>query len=243
MNKRSYCRHLFTRSKWDGVYDSGIYHSLSYRTIFSKPSSHLLKICSLIIALITVVVGCAGTNYLKNKKSEELENIWLTSLPSTRRHIVQALEERKAVDSLKRCLVLSGAGTSGRRNYYTVNDIKVLVESLGRLKDPSSLDVIMFVNDQGNKDLKLAILKAYNEIGQLRSDSQVVNYLKDMDQNIRWQALDVIEHIGSMDNLELIGAWLVLWLLHPSLLLFCLLPYHHHNAQILPLPVQAVDTV
>ena len=96
-----------------------------------------------IISIFTLLIGCASTNYLKSKNSEDLEKIWLNNTPSTRHHIVQLLEDRKAVDSLKRCLVLSGAGVSGRRNNYTIEDVKVLVESLGRLKDPSSIDIIM----------------------------------------------------------------------------------------------------
>jgi len=158
----------------------------------------------LAVILALAVAGCVTPGAIREMSSQELEEKWRTSPAGTRMAIVEELEQRKAVDALVGCLTRTGSGIMVKRTGVSVDDIIVLVRALGRVGEgnPYALDAVLYVNDMGDKDLELALLDAYAGLKGERPAQAVLQYLRDEDQEVRWQALDTLEKLNASADLE-----------------------------------------
>ena len=178
-----------------------------------------------IICISFLVLNCAPTRYdlskgeIKNE-IEELINSWATNdNHNTRKKIIHELERRKAVDALITCNYTALSFQSYIQPYniyqpdmskpipstFIIEDVIVVVQALGRLKDPSAIESLVYVaRRSSNKQLKLAVLQAYNEINDLRVISPISELLDEEDQEIRLQAIDTLGQFNTDESLETI---------------------------------------
>lgn len=158
---------------------------------------------AVVVLLISVMVaGCVTTGAMREMSAQELEEAWRTSQERTRTAIVEELERRKAVDALLGCLTRTGSGVMTRRTGFTRYDIEQLLLALGRIGDPRAREGVLYVNDMGDKDLKLALLEAYAGLGGERCGKASLQYLRDGEQEVRWQALHALETLGTREHVD-----------------------------------------
>ena len=174
------------------------------------------------IALGFLTFNCAPTKYelgnkeLGHKNLEELKDLWLKSNSlSTRIEVVQELESRKATDALTLCLSYAKHSLMGPKHRpdrartdvykFKLKEFLIIVEALGRLKDPGALASLADVGlHVPNKKLKLAVLQAYKEIDNPKAVLLTTGFLSDADHEVRWQALDTLSHFKGPDSMEAI---------------------------------------
>ena len=170
-----------------------------------NPYHMALRIAGLAILLALGAAGCVTTGAMKEMTTAELEETWRTSrVGTTRMAIVEELESRKAVDALVGCLTLTGFGNMSLRMGYTIDDFEAIILALGRVGagNPKARDAVCHVNDMGDKDLQLALLKAFAGVGGERAAKTSLQYLENEEQEVRWQALDTLEKLGASGVLE-----------------------------------------
>jgi hypothetical protein len=152
------------------------------------------------LLLAVLIAGCVTTGAMREMSAQELEEAWRTSQERTRAAIVEELERREAVDALVGCLTRTGSGVMTRRTGFTKHDIVAILEALGRIGDPRALERVLYVNDMGDKEVKLALLEAYAGIGGERCGKAALQYLEDGAQEVRWQALHALETLGTGEH-------------------------------------------
>ena len=178
--------------------------------------SQILKKISQTILVLTVVglgfmvLSCASDNYqatdneLANADIETLENLWLKG-GLKKSKIIQEFERRKSVEGLEFCLRWATSYLHRKGLRYTTEDAIEIVNSLGRIKDPKAIPIL---SDAAlsfritRKELKVAILNAYKEIGSPQAVLPLARFLKDPDPDIRFQALDSLGQIKATESME-----------------------------------------
>jgi len=144
----------------------------------------------------------------------KLQDSWATSDDhNTRREIIHELEKRKAVDALITCNYTALSFQSYIQPYmskpisstFIIEDVIVVVQALGRLKDPSAIESLATVARRSdNKQLKLAVLHAYMVINDPKAIFQISGLLNDADQEIRVQAINTLGHFKTDESIETI---------------------------------------
>jgi hypothetical protein len=168
-----------------------------------------------IICISFLVLNCAPTKYDWSKKEikneiDELLYSWSTiDNHNTRSEIILEFEKRKAVDALITCnfTALSKQPTMSKpiSSTFIIEDVIVVVQALGRLKDPSAIESLAYVvRRSNNKQLKLAALHAYNEINDPKAIFHISGLVNDADQEIRVQAIDTLGHFKTDESIETI---------------------------------------
>ena len=159
---------------------------------------------SVFIWLGLSIFSCAPTKQeLIGKESRDLAFIWSKSgSRTTRAAVLEELEGRKAVDTLNWLLIYA---LRNRRTRFKTEDCLPIVQALGRLKDPKSIDSLYKATRiRPAKQLKLAVLKAYKLIGNAQALYPTKEFLNDPDPDIRLQALETLAHIEGQDSIEAI---------------------------------------
>ncbi len=186
--------------------------------IFKKISQTVFALT--IIGLGLIVISCASNNYQSTQVAdadiETLKDLWLKSSSHyARKNIVNELEKRKAVDALIYChhfatFYYKRPNSKSVWGRFAIEDSIVIVDALGRLKDPKAINSIAetgrFTAHNKSKQLKLAILKAYKEIDSPGAVPLIKNYLRDPDYDIRFQALDTLSHLEYLESMEMVFA-------------------------------------
>jgi hypothetical protein len=183
-----------------------------------KPSCSFLIL--FIVCISFLILNCEPTRYdlskpeIKNE-TEELINSWAASDNHlARKEIIHELEKRKAVRALITCnytafnfqtLIQTYGKSEPLPSTFIIEDVIVVVQALGRLKDPSAIESLVYVSRRSsNKQLKLEVLQAYNEINDLRVISPISELLYEEDQEIRLQAIDTLGQFNTDESLETI---------------------------------------
>jgi hypothetical protein len=161
-----------------------------------------------IVGLGLMLVGCASDNYqasdneLADADMEALRNLWLKG-GREKSKIIQELERRKSVEGLEFCLHWATYYAYRKILKYTTEDAIEIVNALGRIKDPKAIPVLSnFAHIITRKEFKLAVIRAYKEIGSPQAAIPISRFLKDPDPEIRFQALDVLGRIKSTESME-----------------------------------------
>jgi hypothetical protein len=182
--------------------------------IFKKISPTVFALT--IIGLGLIVISCASNNYQSTQvvdaDIETLKDLWLKSSSHyARKNIVDELEKRKAVDALIYChsfalYYYKRPNSNSAWGKFPIEDSIVIINALGRLKDPKAIHSIAkagrLTKDVTNKKLKLAILKAYQEINSPKAVEPTKKFLSDTDPDIRFQALDALGQINATESVE-----------------------------------------
>jgi multidrug efflux pump subunit AcrA (membrane-fusion protein) len=184
-----------------------------------------------LVGLGSMVVGCASNKYqakqLADADIETLQNLWLESSSYGDRHkIIQEFERRKSLDGLKFCLVWSAywyKGKSALRPYnpwrslgypvpqeragskskFSLKDAIEIANALGRIKNPEAIQLLReTVPAIQDKEFKIAVLNAFQEIGSPQAEFAIMEILKDPDPDVRFQALDVLGRINATESTE-----------------------------------------
>jgi len=167
----------------------------------------------LLIGLGFLAFNCAPTRMeLGNKDIDDLKELWLKSDNlDTRIEIVQELESRKATEALIFCLDFPTYFQMANWPYYDrsglsnfkIKDCLVIIDSLGRMKNTLAIEAITdAVRRLSYKEIKIAVLKAYKEIGSLRSVLPTTEFLSDPESEVRWQAMDTLGHIKDPESMK-----------------------------------------
>jgi HEAT repeat protein len=180
----------------------------------------IIKSYSLITFILTSIflsilaTNCASTKYkLHKNNNEELKELWLKSKSVKRRTvIVNEMESRKDVDSLIFCLNYAKyfpselhhkRGRKEKWSRFQLEDFLIIVDALGRLKDPKAIQPLTYlVLHVSNKEVKIAVLKAYQEIGNQEVIFGVTQLLRDANYDVRWKALETLAHIKDKGSAE-----------------------------------------
>jgi hypothetical protein len=173
-----------------------------------------------IIGISFLVLNCEPTRYDLSKPEikneiEEFVNTWAESdNPDARKKIIDELERRKAVDALITCNYTALSFQSYIQTYskrppvpstFGVEDVIVVVQALGRLKDPAAIKSLTFVVRRlKNKQLKLAVLHAYRQINDPDAILPISELMNDADQEIRLQAIDNLGRFKTDESIETI---------------------------------------
>ncbi|MCK5202534.1 MAG: HEAT repeat domain-containing protein, partial [Desulfobacterales bacterium] len=117
--------------------------------------------------------------------------------------IIQEFERRKSVEGLEFCLHWATAHAYRRGLRYTTEDAIKIVNALGRIKNPKAIPVLSNATPKiTRKEFKLAVLKAYKEIDSPEAVFPIIRFLKDLDPDIRFQALDSLGQIKATESME-----------------------------------------
>ena len=162
--------------------------------------STLLRNC-LIILLFFLLYGCtAKSERLSQLDSQTLANTWLTtSSPNSRNNILKSLESRNDVEGLTLCLQnaldvhKSVESRPVPRFLVTPKDVILIINALGRLKDPASIDAIKKASMVNDDEVYLAILDALKGMEGVKKCDIAIDYLKYLKADIQLNALDVLQ--------------------------------------------------
>ena len=168
-----------------------------------------------LICLVLFAVYCAPTKQeLSGKDTEALKDLWLkSSTVSTREKIVSELEKRKDVDALIFCLDFAKYyykrnASKNAWGKFPVQDSIIIVNALGRLKDPKAINTIAetgrLSKDFVNNELKLATLQAYKEIQHPNVILPTLKFFNDPETEIRWHVLDTLSVIKTPPSMQAI---------------------------------------
>ena len=169
----------------------------------------------LLVGLGFLTFNCAPTRMeLGNKEIDALKELWLKSDNlDTRIEIVQELESRKATEALIFCLDFPTYFQMVNYPYYDkrgiskfqTKDCLVIIGALGRMKNTLAIEALTdAVRRLSSKEIKIAVLKAYKEIGSLRAALPTTEFLSDLDSEVRWQAMDTLGHIKDPESMKAI---------------------------------------
>lgn len=155
----------------------------------------------LMLLLLFPLYGCGGKNYSPPQvDSQTLVNKWLTASASySRNNIIKSLEQRGDVEGLTLCLQnaiqihKSVENNPSPRFLVNPQDVIVIINALGRLKDPASIDEIKNASKINSDKVYLAILDAINGMEGVKKCDVAIDYLKYLNEDVQLKALDVLK--------------------------------------------------
>lgn len=155
----------------------------------------------LVLLLLFLLYGCSAQNdSLSQLDSQTLANTWMTA-PSaySRNNIIKSLERRNDVEGLTLCLQnalhihKSVEFNPVPRFLVSPKDVVEIIDALGRLKDPASIDEIKKASMVQDDQVYLAILDALKGMEGVKKCDIAVDYLKYLKADIQLNALDVLQ--------------------------------------------------
>jgi hypothetical protein len=154
-----------------------------------------------VLILISVYGGCVpASRNLSQAGAQTLANQWMTSKsPVNRAQIVAELERRRDAEGLVLCLqnalILDRSVRSMPVPKPTVKpgDIVPIIDALGRIGDPGTVDAIYTAHQINHKQIHTAILKALRPMASPGTGPIAAGYLKDPDGDIRLLALEILQ--------------------------------------------------
>ena len=172
-----------------------------------------------IIGLGFIVLSCASDNYqaaqLANTDIQALVDLWVkTNSHGDRHKIVQEFERRKSFDGLVACLywvtyaqkgksTSAGKGWRLDRTKYSIKEAIEIVNALGRIKNLKAIPLLREIARRiQDKELKIAVLNAFQEIGYPKAALAIMELLKDSDPDIRFLAIDALGKIKTTESME-----------------------------------------
>jgi len=141
---------------------------------------------------------------LENRDIESLKDLWFnTQSTNTRNQIVQEFEKRKASDALNFCLYMSHTKPISGESIVTS------IEAIGRVKDPESIKFLRrtALTNQ-NKNVRLAVLRAYKEMNNREALYATKDLLKTNDKEILLEALETLSHFDDSVSMDAISPFL-----------------------------------
>jgi hypothetical protein len=167
-----------------------------------------------VIFVVIMVIGCASNNYkaaqLAEADAETLRDLWVyADSYSNRFKIVQEFEMRKSVDDLGFLLdwITNDYSIKSKwfstRSKFTIKEAIEIVNALGRIKNPQAIKMLSrtFHRIQ-DKDYKLAVLVAYQQIGYHKAALAIMDSITDSDPDVRYRVLEALGHIKTTDSME-----------------------------------------
>ena len=170
-----------------------------------------ISIFFLILGFTIISLSCASNNSMSTPLTklddETLKERWLESNNVGSRYtIIREFEKRKSMDGLLFCLYYAT-----RQHYNTFSssfskkDAIETVHAIGRIKDPKAIaplrEAFHLVQDT---ELKLVILRAYQQIDSPGAMMAVKESLRDSDPKIRFVALEMVAQNISSETLEVV---------------------------------------
>ncbi|MGV7223415.1 MAG: HEAT repeat domain-containing protein [Nitrospinales bacterium] len=157
-----------------------------------------------LVALSILCASCASSiQEIKESDTQSLKEKWMnTNSLNIRLSIINEFERRKDVDATIACLALATHNLYGKNKKE--KDIISIIQTLGNLKDPKSINDIKKATTNRSKKIIIAALKAFKKINSQEAVYPTIALMNTVDNDVRWEALDALSQFKNPASLDAI---------------------------------------